>query len=643
MAWSGARDKSCAFDEIAHLTAGYSYWLTGDYRLHPENGNLPQRLVALPLLASGVRFPDRNDRHWRESNVWELGYTFFYELGNDFRRMLWQARGMIVLLGMVLGGITYVWSRRLFGVAGGLLSLVVYVFCPTLLAHSALATSDLTVTLMFVASLGCFWRGLHKVSPAGVVVSGTVIGLLFVSKMSAVVVLPVFFLLLSTRVAVGRPLIVCWRKNRSIVVGRGRQLWVLAGAITCQAAIVVFLIWLFYGFQPTFFREATPNQYHLSGNYTLESLTRDGTVEACLRFANAWHLLPEPYLYGLAYAVKMSETRVAFLNGEFSLEGFRSFFPYALLVKTPLPTLILLILAALAAGISWSRRSDATRLDPKAIRRRAARGLYRTAPLLIFLAVYWAIAIRSNLNIGHRHILPTYPVMFILCGAGVYWLRNRSRLVRALPLVAVAWLAVESLSIYPHYLAYFNELAGGPRHGYRHLVDSSLDWGQDLPGLKRWLDKSHNTNEKQLPVYLSYFGTGSPRDYGVAVLPLPGYPDWRQKEIVDLRPGFYCISATMLQSVYVEPRGPWSVESEQEYQRLLQAVAQPAEKERQDPRLLDRFDRYRLARLCAFLRLREPDDSVGYSILIYKLSADDLNTALFRPLSDWTESAGRSN
>lgn len=643
MAWSGVREKSCTFDEIAHLTAGYSYWHWGDYRLQPENGNLPQRLVALPLLASGVRYPARDDRHWRESNVFELGYTFFYQLGTDFRQMLWRARGMIVLLGMALGGVIYVWSRRLFGVAGGLLSLAIYVFCPTLLAHSALATSDLTVTLMFVASLGCFWRALHKVSPASVVASGTAIGLLFVSKMSAIVILPVLLLSTLTRLAVGRPLLVCWWKNVSIVRGRGRQLRVVAGAIACQAMIAVVVIWLFYGFQSTIFRDATPNQDRLSGNHTLESLTREGTLGACVRLASAWHLLPEPYLFGLAYAVKMSESRVAFLNGEFSLTGFRGYFPHAWLYKTPLPTLMLLVLAALAAGRSWVCRGDGTRLSPQAIRGRAARGMYRFAPLMIFLAVYWTIAIGSNLNIGHRHILPTYPVMFILCGAAAAWLRSRSQPIRVLPLLAVAWLVVVSLSIRPDYLAYFNELAGGPRQGYRHLVDSSLDWGQDLPGLKRWLDQHRESDEQQLPVYLSYFGTGSPGDYGVDVLPLPWYPDWRRQSTPDLGPGIYCISATMLQCVYVEPRGPWSVASEQEYQRLLQQVAQPAKRQRQDPRLLDRFDRYRLARLCAYLRLREPDDSVGYSILIYRLSADELHTALFRPLSDWTAPASRNN
>ena len=91
MAWSAVREKSVTYDELAHLTAGVSYWKYNDYRLHPENGVLPQRLTTLPLVASGVTFPERDDPNWRASNVWELGRAFFYGLGNNFRQMLWRA------------------------------------------------------------------------------------------------------------------------------------------------------------------------------------------------------------------------------------------------------------------------------------------------------------------------------------------------------------------------------------------------------------------------------------------------------------------------------------------------------------------------------------------------------------------------
>src|SRR5262249_3620173 len=136
---------------------------------------------------------------------------------------------------------------------------------------------------------------------------------------------------------------------------------------------------------------------------------------------------------------------------------------------------------------------------------------YRLTPLLALLTVYWAFALASHLNIGHRHLLPTYPALFIIAGAAARWFEpvleqpkgagkskislpaapSSPMLVRSIRLVvsaALLLLAVEAFGFWPNYLAYFNPLDGGPRHAYRHLNDSSLDWSQDLKGVKSWLD-----------------------------------------------------------------------------------------------------------------------------------------------------------
>jgi hypothetical protein len=267
--------------------------------------------------------------------------------------------------------------------------------------------------------------------------------------------------------------------------------------------------------------------------------------------------------------------------------------------------------------------------------------LYRTAPLWVLLAVYWASAISSHLNIGHRHLLPTYPAMFVLGGGLGVWLeRGRRRARIAIALAALAYVT-ESALTWPDYLAYFNQLAGGPRHGYRHLVDSSLDWGQDLPGLARWLDRHAPSGTA---VYLSYFGTGNPDYYRVYARRLPGYFDtWRRRdEWYALAGGIYAVSATMLQSVYGMAPGPWAAPYEGLYQDALgtlRRIADPSGDQAERDRLMRAFmsqqfvlfDQLRFARLCAYLRRREPDDSVGYSILIYNLTDADVRDALYGP------------
>ncbi|MCJ7543372.1 MAG: hypothetical protein MUP47_02210, partial [Phycisphaerae bacterium] len=277
-------------------------------------------------------------------------------------------------------------------------------------------------------------------------------------------------------------------------------------------------------------------------------------------------------------------------------------------------------------------------------------GFYRTATLWVLLAVYWATAIISRINIGHRHILPTYPVMFILAGSGVRLFRRgwRGLLGWVLALSLVAYVG-EGLWTWPNYLAYFNQWVGGSRNGYRHLVDSSLDWGQDLPGLKRWLDEHGLSGPSSTtPVYLSYFGASSPAHYEVRALRLPGFIelDPPQHGIpFMLTGGVYCISATMLQTVVKGPPGPWTVPQEESYQTVLanvltlihsapgdmQAALRGPDSQFWANQILA-FEQLRFKRLCVYLRRhREPDDQVGYSILIYCLSDQEVERALLGP------------
>jgi hypothetical protein len=387
-------------------------------------------------------------------------------------------------------------------------------------------------------------------------------------------------------------------------------------------------------------------------------LNDTGMPGRVVALARAGHLLPEAWLYGLGYTLAFSQGRNAFLNGEFSTTGWPWFFPYCLLVKTPPELFVVLMLAILAARRRWRVAEESL---PGGGRAFVSAGLYATASLWTLLVVYWAFAISSHLNIGQRHLLPTYPVMFILAGAAAWWWKGKreprpphagERVSRAggwILALALAGFIGESVMAWPHYLAYFNFIAGGPSHGYRHLVDSSLDWGQDLKGLARWLDEHGAGSEAAAddsPVYLAYFGTGSPEHEGIAARPLPSFVDRsRGDPPTPLTGGTYCVSATMLQQVYSPFPIPWTAAHERAWQdtlAMLQQVSLAADDPAARQALMDRggdfwrqvhqrFEQLRFARLCHFLRQREPDDQVGYSILIYRLTDRDIDRALFGP------------
>ena len=239
---------SQTFDEGVHATAGYTFWRYNDYRLNPENGNLPQRVMALPLLSGQHKFPSTDSDLWRTSAKWALTWQWFYELGNNAEAMTRLGRACIGLLAVALGGLVWAWSRQLFGPLGGMLSLLLYVFNPSIIANGALMTSDTASALFFFAATWAWWRMLQRLTLGRVLTSAFLMGGLFVSKMSAPLIVPVVFTLTVIRLIRARPLPM-QGFGRAEVRGRRHQVLVFALAAACHAVIVLSVIWGFHGFR----------------------------------------------------------------------------------------------------------------------------------------------------------------------------------------------------------------------------------------------------------------------------------------------------------------------------------------------------------------------------------------------------------
>ncbi|MAE64290.1 MAG: hypothetical protein CMJ18_08440 [Phycisphaeraceae bacterium] len=644
LAVSSVRLKSTTFDERPHLTAGVSFWWTHDYRLNPEGGMLSQRWAALPALYYG--FIDTAKDGWRDADIGWCSYEYFYGRGKRVETLLWSSRSMNALWGTAICVLVLVWAWRLFGTGGGMIALAAAVFSPTLLAHGPLVTADVCTALFFVLAVGATWRAMHLMTPltiAGVVLA--VSGLLL-SKMSGVLILPMAALLTVVRIAFGRPLRLGWTRRPSRrIKGRARPAVALLAAAVLCAAGTFGVVWGAYGFRYAARHPDAPSPAAAEFDWT--AVDDGGFIAATVEKARDHRLLPEAYLYGFNYARRSTQRRIAYLDGEYSLEGWWRFFPLAFLYKTPSPMLLLFGMAAAALPF---RRRDAT---GEALEDEPDAPLwYRTAPLWVLLLVYGGFSLTSSLNIGHRHLLPIYPVLFVMSGAAVRWFDTA--FVRAAPArrwstaaiaMMIASLAAVSLKTWPNYLASFNTLAGGPSRGYTHLVDSSLDWGQDLPALKSWLDGAGLQEPDAARVYLSFFGTAVPEYHGLQFLSLPSFmPRFRVAEPRPLRAGVYCISATMLHCLYVGPRGPWCAPYEHAYQTLRPEVRRLMAT-RDDPSarralLADRgpdewrdlvreFEHLRFARLCAYLRVhRRPDAQIGFSIHVYHLDDQQIAEAL---------------
>jgi len=199
----------------------------------------------------------------------------------------------------------------------------------------------------------------------------------------------------------------------------------------------------------------------------------------------------------------------AFLLGRHSFHGWWYFFPVALGVKTPIPVLLLAML-----GI-WALRGEKRR--------------ERWMPAIL-CGVILLINLPTSLNIGVRYMLPLFPLLALTAGGGAVWLWARRPIVAG---VAMAWIFLLCTAAYPNYLAYFNEIAGA--HPERILVDSDLDWGQDmkrLAGELRLRGVSY--------FHMSCLYTGDDTRLGL--------PAWDSLEPYQPVKGWVAVSQTMLQN-----------------------------------------------------------------------------------------------
>jgi hypothetical protein len=544
LAVSSLRTRSATFDEGVYIASGYGHLAAGDYRLIPVHPPLAKLLAAAPLVATGAR-ADFRDESWLEADPWDFAHRLLYRW-NDADRILLLARLPVVALAALLGWGVFSWTRRHWGVAAASLAVWLFAFSPEVLAHGGLATSDLAVTFFVFCAVVAFERVTDHATWPRVLAAGAAAGGALISKFSGLVLIPML-VLLAVVVALGsRPWPVdmpAWLGGRQVLTTRRARTRHLLGVLAVMGLVSFTLIWGAHGFR-----------YAASGDPAHPEVLawREGGTAApvgtAVEFIRHRRLLPEAYVFGFVDTLRRSRGRPSFLLGQSSTEGWWYFFPAAFALKTPLALLLLL---ALALTVGW-RVAAPRRVE-----------LF----VLLPVAVYAAFCLTSRVNLGLRYVLPVFPFLFVIAGR-MARLGARSRPWAVLVALLAAWYAASTLRVHPYHLAYFNEAAGGPAGGYRHLVDSSLDWGQDLKGLKSYIDR-HGIRR----VKLSYFGTADPRYYGIPCDYLPGSmrpaPD---RLVLFVSPGdVVVVSATNLQGVYL-PRAVLPLMEELRARRPLATI-----------------------------------------------------------------------
>jgi hypothetical protein len=635
--------KGPSFDEPEELAIGCNIWVNGDFRMEGANGDLVKRWATLPYLWMKPRMVPMSDPNWLSGFSYGVGRLFFFNEGNPPETLLLAGRAMMALIGVATGLLIFICAAELAGHRGGLAALALFAFSPNMLSFGAMVSTEMTTSLALLGSTWCIWKLLHRVTWGRLAGSLAFFALLALSKPSALVIFPITAILIAVKLMAGKPL--AWQLGWTrLISSRARQMGVFLGLAALHGLIAWSTIWADYDFRYAATPPDAPANVAHADEIPKGNDPVDPIASAFLNWASDTRFLPKGFIEGADLLLTHNEERDAFLDGQWKVGGWPAFFFIASWEKTS-PALILLFIIGFG-GWLWTCWGQRLFLPAKGIGLDQGSPLYNATIYLTILVVFYATAATQDLNIGQRHVLPTYPALYILGGAAIAWTwGHRAKWVKLLIAGLFFMHVMEAVLIYPDFLAYFNPLVGGPEKGYQHLVDSSLDWGMDLPGLKHWLDQNNPKGKK--PVFLAYFGTDLPSDYSIKCFRLPSFPDWDARGRYALAPGIYAISATLFQTVYTTTFGPWNKVYEQQYQKCLHQL-QMLEATQNNPsaraallaqypdafweQAYSLYEKLRFARLCAWLRHNEtPDTSSGYSILIWDLDTSELRAALDGP------------
>ncbi len=499
------RRESQTWDEGDHIYAGYMSWKTADFGLNPEHPPMVKLLATIPLLSLPLKVPTVQDRFFKEE-AFLNGKDFLYK--NDADMILFRTRMAAAILTLLLALLVFLATKEMFGTGAAFIALALLTFEPNLLAHGAVVTTDAALSCFMFATIYTFYRYVKAPSVWRVVIVGVSAGLALSVKHTGFLVFPMLLMLAICELVRQR---LAANGSSETIMATGRRALKFTASLAAITVIGLAVLWAFYGFR----YQARPNGLQLNPSLTEYAQGLRPHEAWIISTMARWHLLPESYLYGLADVRLTADFYTSYVLGKIYAHGIWFYFPVAFAIKSTLAFLVLMLLAVVAIA---TRRLSCWR-----------EILFLTIPPVFFLLV----AMSVGMNIGVRHILPLYVFFSVLIG-GAAWalIRRNPRWVYAV-VALLLFHAVSSLWTFPVYLAYSNELWGGPSNTYKYLTDSNADWGQQLKTTKLYLDQRGVKD-----CWFVYFAEGVVETgyYGIPCKPLPTTNTLWVNEQIDVPP-----------------------------------------------------------------------------------------------------------
>ena len=443
--------KSLTYDEAAHLQFGKTA-LSGNLD-HAYRQRMPvTALNALPVFI------------FQKSGISSI----------PEQTMTWLCRIPTIVCAVLLGIFIFTWSKHLYGILGGGLSLLCYVFCPNIVAHARLATTDLYCCLFIFISIFAFRTYIRQKTLPRLLFLSVAVGMAQLTKQTSLLLFPILGIL--SILEVFHP-----TKRRPFNF-RKRYIF----HFLLFVFVVVEMINVGYLFQGSFMSMRDYREWFKLNNpevVTVLPPAWDGTILNSLETVPI--PLPKAYVEAFFLGKYYNATGKAhgpiYLLGELSKFGRWYYFLVAFFLKTPISTIILI---SVAIWMSINSKYFSTSTDETA--------LLMTAGIILFFFSFFTTA-----QIGIRYILPVYPLLYVLTGKILSLSITRRKKI-ALTGLSIG-LVCSFMSYYPHYISYFNEVCWDRTQLYRYLADSNLDWGQNNIYLKEYLKR--HTGDK--PIYVN--------------------------------------------------------------------------------------------------------------------------------------------
>ena len=530
LSYFSMKGDSGIVDEIAHIPAGYSYVKYQDYRLNPEHPPLAKYIAGVPLAFTSLNGL-KDDSSWADAGQWNSGWYFLYRAGNNADHILFWSRIPMILLALLLGILLYKWATEELGHKVGLFVLFLYTFTPEFLAHSHYVTTDVAAALGFTLAVYLFNKYLKQKTLKYLIFAGVAFGIAQLLKFSAFLLFGIFPLMILAK---------SYLETR----GEKKRFWPVFGSYFKNfiyiSLISIAVVWIVY----------IPMVWNTSPEIEKmvieKNLTMDPKFELLRNFLTALGGNPITrgighYLLGVALVfARVAGGNYTFILGHFSDKAISWFFPVAIILKTPAAIIFLTIFSLIYVFVRKLKNESEK---------------WFLWLLAIPVAVYWAITVRGSLNIGTRHLMPTLPFLYLFIGFVLKDVIESKKLAANLAVVAIVLsLAIPVVAAYPKYISYFNEFTYGyPK--YKMLVDSSLDWGQDLKRLAAYVDENEIKDIK-----VDYFGGGLVKYY------IPQATEWRSG--YGPTSGWLAVSATFYQMSKYQSKqeGKWSYDWLEDYQ-----------------------------------------------------------------------------